>query len=71
MAGTKYTRIEIVSGPDERNRYVHFRNWLADYHPGHPDGENRTAERGQIFHSALPSPEEMQTPNESKGENEQ
>ena len=61
MPKTKYTRIEVVSGPDAMGRYGHFRYWLADYHPGHPDGENRRAERGHIFHAALPNPEEMQT----------
>ena len=48
------TRIEIISGPDDLGRYVHFRFWMADYHPGHPDGEHRLAERGQVFRSRLP-----------------
>ena len=46
MPKTKYTRIEVVSGPDAMGRYVHFRYWLADYHPGHPDGENRSSRAG-------------------------
>lgn len=49
-----YTRVEIFSGPDEQGRYGHFRYWMSDYHPGHPKGEYRTAERGQVHFSALP-----------------
>lgn len=49
-----YTRIEIHSGPDERGRYHYTRFWMADYHPGHPDGEYRRAERAQHFHAPLP-----------------
>ncbi len=51
---TPYTRIEIHSGPDSRGRYLHTRFWMADYHPGHPDGEHRRAERGQVFNAPLP-----------------
>lgn len=25
--------------------------WYANYHPGHPDGEYRHAERGQCFYA--------------------
>ena len=37
------------TGSDDygRRRFTVF--WMADYHPGHPDGEYRTAERGQGF----------------------
>jgi hypothetical protein len=47
-------RIAVHRGPDERGRYVYTRFWIADYHPGHPDGEYRRAERGQVFHAAMP-----------------
>lgn len=52
--GSKYTRIEILDGPDGQGRYTHFRYWMADYHPGDPQGEYRRAERGQIFFALLP-----------------
>jgi len=47
-------RIEIHAGPDERGRYLYTLLWTADYHPGHPLGENRIAERGQVFFAPLP-----------------
>lgn len=47
-------RIEIHSGPDRLNRYVYSLYWMADYHPGHPDGEYKRRERGQYFHAQLP-----------------
>jgi len=47
-------RIEIEDGPDELGRYHYFIFWLADYHPGHPEGEYARRERGQMFHAALP-----------------
>ncbi len=50
-----YTRVEVHSGPDSRGRYVHTRFWMADYHPGHPGGEHRMAERAQVFNAPLPS----------------
>jgi hypothetical protein len=41
------TRMEIYSGPD-RDGKCHFALfWMADYHPGHPQGEHRIAERSQ------------------------
>jgi len=42
-------RIEIYEGPDRRGRFHYALFWWADYHPGHPLGENRLAERGQHF----------------------
>jgi len=42
-------RGELESGPDDRGRYHYTLSWWADYHPGHPDGENRMAERSQHF----------------------
>lgn len=45
----KNARIEVYAGPDTHGRYHYALFWLADYHPGHPDGEYRTAERGQHF----------------------
>jgi hypothetical protein len=47
------TRIEIHSGPDSLGRYSYTLFWMADYHPGHPDGEHRIAERGQCFFAPL------------------
>jgi hypothetical protein len=42
-------RIEIYEGPN-KNGYYHIAEfWMADYHPGHPLGEHRVAERGQHF----------------------
>jgi hypothetical protein len=43
-------RIEIYEGPDKQGRYHYALFWWADYHPGHPQGEHRYAERGQHFH---------------------
>jgi len=44
------TRIEYHdAGPDEQGRRRFTLFWMADYHPGHPLGEYRTAERGQVF----------------------
>lgn len=55
-------RIAIVSGPDELDRYVYFLYWMADYHPGHPHGEHRLAERGQLFKATLPDPKTLKNP---------
>ena len=55
MNNKPYTRIEIHSGPDRQGRYFHTRFWMADYHPGHPDGEYRRAERAQVFNAPLPA----------------
>jgi hypothetical protein len=46
---TLFTRCVIHSGPDRQGRYQYTLFWMADYHPGHPDGEHRLAERGQVF----------------------
>lgn len=43
------TRIEYHSKTDRLGRCSFTLYWMADYHPGHPDGEYRTAERGQCF----------------------
>ena len=51
----KPERIEIVSGPDSLNRYTYVLVWCADYHPGHPEGEYRHAERAQVFFALLPA----------------
>jgi len=48
-------RLEIYNGPDSVGRYHYAIFWLADYHPGHPDGENRTAWRGQHFFGPIPN----------------
>lgn len=47
------TFIDIVSAGDEKGRYTFFSYHVADYHPGHPEGEYRTAWRGQIFFTNL------------------
>ncbi len=39
-------RVQTLTGPDRLHIWAY---WLADYHPGHPDGEHRIAERGQFF----------------------
>jgi len=44
-------RIEIYEGPDKHGYYHIAMFWMADYHPGHPLGEYRHAERGQHFHT--------------------
>lgn len=43
------SRIEVYEGPDSLGRYHYALFWIADYHPGHPNGEHRLAERGQHF----------------------
>jgi hypothetical protein len=48
-------RGEIYSGPDSEGRYHYGLFWLADYHPGHPEGEYRRAERGQHFFGVPPN----------------
>lgn len=48
-------RIEIIDGPDRLGRYIYWLFWMANYHPGDPDGEYQWAERGQLFHAPLPS----------------
>jgi len=42
-------RIEVYEGPDRWGHYHYAIFWWADYHPGHPEGEHRLAERGQHF----------------------
>ena len=49
-----FTRIELHEGPDQLGRYSWALFWMADYHPGHPDGENRIAERGQHRFGVIP-----------------
>jgi hypothetical protein len=46
------TRIEVLEGPDDKGRWTFFVYWMADYHPGHPEGEHVCRERGQIFKTA-------------------
>lgn len=45
----KAHRAEVYRGPDSLGRYSYAVAWMADYHPGHPKGENRRAERWQHF----------------------
>lgn len=42
-------RIEYHSKSDAFGRCTFSLIWMADYHPGHPEGEYRRAERGQVF----------------------
>lgn len=41
--------MEITSKPDDMGRCSFTLFWFADYHPGHPKGEHRHAERAQCF----------------------
>jgi hypothetical protein len=43
------TRITYHSSSDEHGRCSFTLRWIANYHPGHPDGAYRRAERGQCF----------------------
>lgn len=45
----QFTRLEIYEGPNKHGEYHFALFWMADYHPGHPEGEYRHAERGQHF----------------------
>lgn len=54
-----YTRIEVHSGPDRLGRYSHTRFWMTDYTPGHPDGEYKLREVGQVFFCELPPKDEI------------
>jgi len=47
-------RVEIHGEPDEEGKQHWSLHWLADYHPGHPDGEHGIRERGQHFHTVIP-----------------
>lgn len=42
-------RIEYHGKADDEGRCFFTLYWMADYHPGHPDGEYRKAMRGQNF----------------------
>jgi hypothetical protein len=58
------TRIEYHSATDKDGECSFSLFWMADYHPGHPLGEHRTAERGQCFRAdprkyGHPRPEEV------------
>lgn len=38
--------------PNSRNKFGEYEftlYWRANYHPGHPEGENRLAVRGQCY----------------------
>lgn len=52
----RFTRLEVLTGPNRDGDYSYFVYWMADYHPGHPDGEYRWRERGQIGCGPLPLP---------------
>lgn len=47
--------IDMESGIDDRGRARFTLYWVADYQPGHPDGEQRRVIRGQCFY-ADPTP---------------
>ena len=45
--------VEVVFGPDDNGKSLFYAYWISEYHPGHPDGENRRAVRGQTFRAVL------------------
>ena len=47
--GLQSTKIKYHSQSDSLGRCKFSLSWMATYHPGHPDGEYRIAERGQCF----------------------
>ena len=60
---TTTTRIEYHGKSDTQGRCSFSLHWMAEYHPGDPQGEYRLAERGQHFFGdptkrGYPSPEE-------------
>jgi len=48
-------RVEVYAGPNRGGEYHYAIFWMADYHPGHPEGEYRIAERGQHYLASLDS----------------
>jgi hypothetical protein len=46
---SEFVRCEIYDGPDRNGDYHFALFWMADYTPGHPDGEHVRRERGQHF----------------------
>ena len=50
-AMTQTKRIEYHTLPDLYNKCRFTLIWKAEYHPGDPAGEYRTAERGQVFYA--------------------
>ena len=42
-------RIEYHSKSDLLGRCTFTLYWMTNYHPGDPKGENRIAERGQVY----------------------
>ena len=60
MATRPPHRIEIRGEPDALGRRSYTLFWMADYHPGHPEGESGWRERGQCFFAVPPTdvPEE-------------
>lgn len=55
MATRPPHRIEFHGSIDEDGRESFTLFWMADYHPGHPDGEHGWRERGQCFFALVPS----------------
>lgn len=51
---SNYTRLEIYEGPNKQGDYHYALFWMADYHPGHPEGEHGLRERGQHFLAPIP-----------------
>lgn len=39
----------MLNGPDRWGRYSYIIYWIADYTPGHPDGEYASRVKGQVF----------------------
>jgi hypothetical protein len=50
---SNFTRLEIYEGPNKSGEYHYALFWMADYHPGHPEGEYGWRERGQHFLAPL------------------
>lgn len=61
MSEPEFTRLEIIAGPLRYDRdtgepvYHYALFWMADYHPGHPEGEHARRERGQHFLAPIPA----------------
>ena len=60
-------RVEYLSLTDKEGKARFFLYWMDNFHIGHPKGEHRYAERGQIFKGVpseykIPSPEKVNCP---------
>ena len=62
-----YHRAEYLGLTNKEGKARFFLYWMSDFHIGHPLGEHRKAERGQIFNAVpseykIPSPEQVKCP---------